>query len=47
MVAYGGKFCSYDDMESYSKGSVDGNATFLRIGDTGMGIFLNVPQAVV
>ena len=41
---YGGDSCVSDDMESLSKGSVDGDEAHLRIGDTGMGIFLMVPR---
>ena len=44
-ITYGGDFCSYDDMESCYKGSVDEDAALFRIGDTGMGISLMVPRA--
>ena len=43
-ITYGGEFCSYDVMESCSKGSVDGDAAVLSIDDTGMVIFLMVPR---
>ena len=36
---------SSDVMESYSKGSVDGDAAVLSIGDTGMGILLMMLQS--
>ena len=44
-ITYGGDSCSSDVMESCSKGSVDGDAAVLSIGDTGMGIFFMVPRA--
>ena len=47
IITYGGDYCVSDDIESCSKGSVDGDAVHLRIGDTGMGIFLMVPRAGV
>ena len=46
-ITDGGDVFSSDDMESFSKGYVDGDAALLMIGDTGMGIFLMVPQAGV
>ena len=46
-ITYGGDFCSPDVIELCSKGSVHGDAAFLSIGYTGMGIFLMVPQAGV
>ena len=42
-ITYGGDSCDYDEMESLSDCSVDGDATNFSIGDTGMGIFLIVP----
>ena len=44
-ITYGGDFFSSDVMQSCSTGSVDGDAGFFSIGDTGMGILLMVPQA--
>ena len=41
---WGDCFVSYD-MDFFSKGSANGDAAQLRIGDTGMEIFLMVPQA--
>ena len=35
-ITYGGEFSSSDVMVSCSKGSVDGDARVLIIGDTGM-----------
>ena len=46
-ITYGGDFCSYDVMESCYKGSVDGDAIVLSIGDTRMEIFLMVPRVGV
>ena len=46
-ITYGGDFCSSGVMELCFKGSVDGDATVLSIVNTGMGIFLMVPQASV
>ena len=46
-ITYGGDFCSSGVIESCSKGSVDGDAAVLGIGDNGMGIFLMVPQVGV
>ena len=44
-ITYGGDCCVSDDVEYLSEGSVDGDATHFRIGDTGMGIFLMVPRS--
>ena len=46
-ITYGGDVCSSDVIDSCSKVSVDGDAAVLSIGDTGMGIFLIVPQVGV
>ena len=40
IITYGVDVCSYDVIDSCSKGSVDGDAAVLSIGDTGMGILL-------
>ena len=45
IIPYGGDSCVYDDMEYLSECSVDGDAANVRIGDTGMGIFLMVTRA--
>ena len=44
-ITYGGESFVSDEMESLSDCSVDGDAAHFSIGDTGMGIFLMVPQA--
>ena len=44
-ITYGGDCCVSDDMESCSKGSVDGYSAHFRISDTGMGISLMVQRA--
>ena len=44
-ITYGCDCCVSDDMESFSEGYVDRYAAHFRIGDTGMGIFLMVPQS--
>ena len=41
-ITHGGDYCVYDEMESLSDCSVDGNATHFSIGDTVMGMFLMV-----
>ena len=43
-ITYGGDVCSSNVIDSCSKVSVDGDATVLSIGETGMGILLLVPQ---
>ena len=45
IITYGGDSCVSDDMASLSECSVDGDAAYFRIGDTGMEIFLMVPRA--
>ena len=44
-ITYGGDSCVSDDMESLYEVSLDGYSTHFSISDTGMGIFLIVPQA--
>ena len=44
-ITYGGDCCVYDDMDSFSEGSMDADVAHFRIGDTVMGILLMVPQA--
>ena len=46
-ITYGGDVFSSDVIELCSKGSVDGDAAVLSIGDTGMGILLMVPRVGV
>ena len=47
IITYGGDFCSSDVIDSSSKGSVDGDAAGLSIGNAGIGILLMVPRASV
>ena len=44
-ITYGGDYCVTDEMESLSDCSVDVDSAHFIIGDTGMGLFLMVPQA--
>ena len=46
-ITYGGDVCSYDVIDSCSKVSYDGDDAVISIRDTGMGIFLMVPQVGV
>ena len=44
-ITYGGDSCVYDEMESLSGFSLDGDATHFSIDDTGMLILLMVTRA--
>ena len=44
-ITYWGDCCVSNDMESLSGFSAEGDAASFRIGDTGIVIFLMVPQA--
>ena len=46
-ITYGVESCVSDYMKSLSEFSVDEDAAHFRVGDTGMGIFLMVPQSGV
>ena len=44
-ITYGGDSCVYNEIESLSDCSVGGDSAHFSIGDTGMGMFLMVPQS--